>query len=61
MHALDLDVDDEREHISQQVLEEYVQCFKQSLPTSHTKALAALFGWALPEAVSAANLVDCIA
>jgi hypothetical protein len=61
MRALDLNVDEEREHISQQALDEYVHCFKQPLPTSHTKALAALFGWALPEAVSAADLVECIA
>ena len=60
MRALDLNVDDERAQISQQALDEYVQCFKQPMPTSHSKALAALFGWALPEAVSAADLVECI-
>jgi hypothetical protein len=45
MRALDLNVDEEREHISQQALDEYVQCFKQPLP----------------EAVSATDLVECIA
>jgi hypothetical protein len=59
MCALDMNVNDEREHISQQVLDEYAQCFKQPLPASHTKALVALFGWALPEADPAADLVEC--
>lgn len=60
MRALDLNVDEDREQISQQALDDYVQCFRQPMPASHTKALAALFGWTLPEAVSAADLVECM-
>ena len=60
MRALDMNVDEERERISQQALDDYAQRFKQLMPTSHTKALAALFGWALPEVVSATDLVECI-
>jgi ribosomal protein L13E len=47
MRALDMNVDEEREHISQEVLDDYAQRFKHPLTSSHTKALAALFGWIL--------------
>ena len=57
MRALDMNVDEEREQISQQVLDDYTQRFKHPLTSSHTKALAALFGWVLPEPV--AELVEC--
>jgi len=60
MRALNMNVDEERERISQQALDDYAQRFKQPMPTSHIKALAALFGWALPKAVSAAYLVEYI-
>jgi hypothetical protein len=59
MRALDMDVVEEREQISQQILDDYARRFKQPLPSSHTKALAALFGWALPEAGYASELVEC--
>ena len=54
-----MDVEEEREQISQQILDDYARRFKQPLPSSHTKALAALFGWALPEADYATDLVEC--
>jgi hypothetical protein len=60
MRALDLNVEDEREQISQQLLDDYTQRFKHPLTSLHTKALAALFGWALPEAEFAAYLVEYI-
>ena len=58
MRALGMDIEEKREKISQQILGDYTRSFKQPLPSSHTKALAALFGWALPEADYAAELVD---
>lgn len=46
-----LDILGENEGISQQALEEYSKMFTQSssLVNSHAQALAALFGWAIPE------------
>jgi hypothetical protein len=58
MRALDMNVDEERDLLSQQVLDDYAHRFKQPLPASHIKALAALFGWALPEGECAADLVE---
>jgi len=49
MRALDMIVGDEREQISQEALADYIQHFKHPLSASHTKALAALFGWDIPE------------
>lgn len=60
MRALDLNIEEERERISQQALDEYAQCFKQPMPASHTMALATLFGWSLPDAACADDL-ECIA
>lgn len=57
MRALDMNVDEDREQFCQQTLDEYARHFRQPLPSSHTKALAALFGWAFPEAFVAAELV----
>jgi hypothetical protein len=53
-----MNVDEEMDLLSQQVLDDYVHRFKQPLPASHIKALAALFGWALPEGECAADLVE---
>lgn len=59
MRALDLNVEDEREQISPQMLEEYVLRLKHPLTSAHIMALAALFGWNLPDAAPGSNLVEC--
>jgi len=42
----------ESEGFSQEALDDYGKLFGQPLPTSHVRALAALFGWATPEDVN---------
>jgi hypothetical protein len=37
--ALDLEVDDEKEHIDENILEEYANSFRQPRASSHTRAL----------------------
>ena len=49
MRALDLNVDEDKETLGQQLLDEYAQHFRQHITPSHTRALAALFGWAPTE------------
>ena len=60
MRALDMDVEDEREHLSQQILEDYAQRFRSFLADPHTRALAALFGWTPPVGDIAAEPVECL-
>jgi hypothetical protein len=59
MRALDLNFEEEREQISPQMLEDYAQRFKHPLSSVHTMALAALFGWNLPDAAPGTELVEC--
>jgi hypothetical protein len=59
MRALDLNVEDEREQFSPQMLEDYAQLFKHPLTSAHTLALAALFGWNLTDAAADSVLVEC--
>lgn len=47
-----LHVIEENEGVRQEVLDDYGKFFAQPLPTSHVQALAALFGWAVPEDVN---------
>jgi len=44
-----LNIIEENEGIGQESLDEYSNLFGQCLPDSHVQALAALFGWAIPE------------
>jgi hypothetical protein len=37
------------EGISQQAIEDYLKVFSKELPLSHVEALAAFFGWAVPD------------
>jgi len=60
MRALDMDVEDEREHLSQQILEDYAQRFRSFLADPHTRALAALFGWTPPVGDIAAKPMECL-
>ena len=60
MRALDLNIEEEREQLSQQILEEYAQRFRMFLAHPHTRALAALFGWTPPERDLAVELVECL-
>jgi len=60
MRALDLDVEEEREQLSQQILEDYAQRFQSFLADPHTRALAALFGWTPPDDDIAAEPVECL-
>ena len=46
MRALYMNVEDEKEHLDQQLLDDYAQHFCQHVTSSHMRALAALFGWA---------------
>lgn len=39
----------EQEHVDQRILNDYAKLFSHPLSTSHIQALAALFGWAVPE------------
>jgi hypothetical protein len=47
IRSLDLAI--EREHVDQRILNDYAKLFGRSLSASHVQALAALFGWAVPE------------
>jgi len=60
MRALDLDVDDEKGQLDQQLLEDYAQRFRQHVTPSHTRALAALFGWAPTEEDFVVGPVECV-
>ena len=60
MRALDLNIEEEREQLSQQILEEYAQRFRMFLAHPHTRALASLFGWTPPEGDLAVELVECL-
>ena len=60
MRALDLDVNEEREQLNQQILDDYAQRFQSFLADPHTRALAALFGWTPPEDDFAAEPVECL-
>ena len=44
-----LNIIEENEGIGQESLDEYSKLFGHCLPDSHVQALAALFGWAIPE------------
>jgi len=44
-----LDIAMEQEHIDQRVLNDYAKLFSNLLSMSHVQALAALFGWNVPE------------
>jgi len=59
MRALDMDVQLDREQFDQKVLEDYAQRFRHPLPSSHSRALAALFGWAHPDDDALGKLVEC--
>jgi hypothetical protein len=39
----------DREHVDQRILNDYAKLFSHQLSASHVQALAALFGWAVPE------------
>jgi len=60
MRALDLDVEDEKEVLSQKILEEYAQRFCHGLAHPHSRALAAPFGWTPPEDDLAVGPVECL-
>jgi hypothetical protein len=60
MRALDLNVEEMKEQLDQKLLEDYVQRFRHPLSASHTRALAALFGWAPTEDDYAAMTVECL-
>lgn len=60
MRALDLNLEEEREHLSQRILEEYAQRFRQPLSSLHIKAMAALFGWTSPADAPIEMPVDCL-
>jgi hypothetical protein len=56
MRALDLNVEEEREHLDH----DYAQRFCQHAISSHTRALAALFGWAPTEEDYVVRPVECL-
>jgi len=58
VRALDFDVEEEREQLSQHILEEYVRRFQQPLSPLHIKALAALFGWLSPDEIPVEEPVE---
>jgi hypothetical protein len=60
IRALDFDLEEEREQVSQHILEEYAQRFQQPLSPLHIKALAALFGWLPPDDVPGEEPVECL-
>jgi hypothetical protein len=60
MRALDFDLEDEREQLSQHILDEYAQRFQQPLSALHIKALAALFGWLSPDDVPVEEPIECL-
>lgn len=59
MRALDLEVDDEKVQLDQQLLDDYARRFSQHVTPSHTRALAALFGRTPTEDDFAVGMVDC--
>jgi hypothetical protein len=58
--ALDFDLEEEREQLSQHILKEYAQRFQQPLSPLHIRALAALFGWLSPDDVPIEEPVECV-
>jgi hypothetical protein len=60
IRALDLNVEEDREHLDQQLLDDYAQRFRQHVISSHTRALAALFGWAPTEEDYVVRPVECL-
>ena len=60
MRALDMNVEDDKQHLDQQLLDDYAQRFCQHVTSSHTRALAALFGWAPIEEDYAVGPVECL-
>jgi hypothetical protein len=39
----------ELEHVDRKILNDYAKLFRHPLSESHVQALAALFGWSVPE------------
>jgi len=60
MRALDLDVDDVKEQLDEQLLDDYAQRFRQHVTPSHMRALVALFGWAPTEEDYVVEPVECL-
>jgi len=60
MRALDLDVEEDRIQLDQNLLDEYAKRFSQHVSSSYTRALAALFGWAPTEEDYVVGPVECL-
>lgn len=59
MRALDMDIAEEREKISQHILDEYAKKFNHPVSSDHTKDMAALF-WLVPPDDDSVGWVDCV-
>ena len=55
-----MNVEDEKEHLDQQLLDDYGQHFCQHVTSSHTRALATFFGWAPIEEDYVVGPVECL-